>query len=94
MKFRAQTYRQALGSTGVQQMTVFLLASLILDGGVLLEVCAFAALAFWIAVGFIWFRRRLKPTSADLVVIEAGFVPLCVIAFLLAFGIWRWRGVL
>jgi len=94
MRYRAETYNQALGSTGAQQLIVFLLVALILDGGVFLEVCAVAAFAFWIGVGFIWFRRRSKPTTADLLVIEAGFIPVCAISFLFSYWIWRWRGVL
>jgi hypothetical protein len=94
MKVRATTYRQALGSTGAQQLIIFLLAALVLDGGVLLEVFGFAALAFWTGFAFIWFRRRSKPTSTDLLIIEASFVPLFVIACVLSFWIWQKRGVL
>jgi hypothetical protein len=94
MRFRANTYRQALGSTGAQHIIILLLAALLPDSGTLFEVCAFAALAFWVGVGFIWLRRRLEPTSTDLLFIEAGFVPLYVLACLLSFWIWHKRGVL
>ncbi len=94
MKLRAQTYRQAIGSTVAQQTIVLLLAGMILDGEVILEMCGFAAVAFWIGVGLIWFRRRSKPTQIDILVIEAGYIVLCVISFFLSFRIWTMRGVL
>ena len=94
MRIRAQTYAQALGSTGAQQLIILLLATMVLDGGVLLEVCLFAAGAFWAGVALIWFRRRGSPTKLDLLVVEAGYVPLCVLAFFLSYWIWSKRGVL
>lgn len=94
MKLRAHTYGQALGSAGAQQVVLFLLAAAILDGGVCFQVCMFAAAAFWIGVAVLWFRRRSAPTKLDLLFIEASFVPLCLVAFLLSYWIWTRRGVL
>ncbi len=94
MRFRAQTYGQAIGSAGAQQLIILLLAGAILDGGVFLQLCIFAAVAFWIGVAVIWLRRRTTPTKLDLLVIEAGYLGLCVISFFLSYWIWSRRGVL
>jgi hypothetical protein len=94
VRLRAQTYRQAIGSSAAQQLIILLLAGGILDGGVILELCIFAAVAFWIGVAVIWFRRRSNPTRLDLLAIEAGYVVLCVISFFLSYWIWSRRGVL
>lgn len=94
MRIRAQTFRQALGSTGAQQLLVLVLAAANLDGGLLLEVCLFAAAAFWTGVGLIWLRRRGSPTTLDLLLIEAGYVPLCIVAFALSYWIWSRRGLI
>ena len=66
---------------------------MILDGGVVAEVCLFAAAAFWAGVALIWFRRRI-PTKLDLILIEGGYIVLCVIAFFLARWIWDLRAVI
>ena len=94
MRLRAQTYRQAIGSTGAQQLILYLLMGSILRSGVFVEICLFAALAFWVGVISIWLRRRRFPTKMDLLFIEAGFLPILVIAFFLAYFIWKARGVL
>ena len=75
-------------------MIILLLAGAILDGGVILQLCLFAAVAFWIGVAVIWFRRRSTPTKLDLLVIEAGYLALCVVSFFLSFWVWNRRGVL
>ena len=94
VRIRAQTYRQAFGSAGAQQLIIFLVAAMILDGGLLLEVCLFAAASFWVGAAVIWFRRRGTPTTLDLLLIEAGNVPLCVLGFFLSYWIWSRRGAL
>lgn len=94
MKIRAETFKEALASAGAQQLILLLLASAILDGGVLLQLCAFAFAAFWIGVAIIRFRRGSTLTKLDLLIIEAGSVPLCVISFFLSYLIWNLRGAL
>lgn len=56
---------------------------MILDGGFVCCICFYAALGFW--TGFVVIRvRRPIPTKVDLAVIEGGYLPLCLIAFLFA----------
>jgi hypothetical protein len=94
MRIRAETFKQALASAGAQQIILLLLASAILDGGVVLQVCVFGFAAFWVGVAIIYARRRLVLTKLDLLLVEAGTVPLSVISFFLSYFIWNRRGVL
>ena len=82
LRLRAQTFGQAVGSSIAQQLIILLLAGAILDRGLIFELCGFAAVAFWIGVAVIWFRRHSSPSWLDLLVIEAGYVVLCVVSYL------------
>jgi hypothetical protein len=94
MKLRAETFKQALASAWAQQIVLLLLASSILDGGVVQQVCLFGFAAFWVGVAIIRLRRGSMVTKLDLLLIEAGSVPLCVVSFFLAYFIWNLREVL
>ncbi|HUS35893.1 MAG TPA: hypothetical protein VM680_11130 [Verrucomicrobiae bacterium] len=94
MQMRAGNLRNAVGSAVCQQLIVFSIALALLDGGVIAQICAFAAVAFWMGVAIIYFRHRGTLSKVDLLFIEAGTVPLIVAAGFLAFAIWRARGVL
>ena len=84
-------YRRVTKSAVIQQVLILVLASTILDGGVVAEICLFAAVAFWGGVALIRFRRPV-PTKIDLNLIEGSYVVLCVVAFFLAQWIWHLRG--
>lgn len=94
MEFRARTLRKAIGSALCQQIVIFTLAAMILDGGVVAEVCVFAILAFWVGVAVMYFRRQGAFTKLDLLFVEAATVPLTVAAVFLSVAIWRARGVM
>jgi len=83
-------YRRVIRSALTQQAFILVLAGMILDGGVVAEICLFAAVAFWVGVALIRFRRPV-PTKVDLVLIEGGYIVLCLISFFLAQWIWRLR---
>jgi hypothetical protein len=76
-------YRAVIKSAAIQQVLVLVLASMILDGGVVAATCFFAAVGFWAGVFVIRLRRR-SPTRVDLAVIEGEYIVLCVIAFLIS----------
>ena len=78
-------------SAVIQQVFILVLASMILDGGVVAEICLFAAVAFWGGVALIRFRRPV-PTKIDLVLIEGSYIVLCLLAFFLTQWIWHLRG--
>jgi hypothetical protein len=77
----------------VQQFVILGMASLILDGGVMLQIFGYAALAYWIGVGIILQRRRTSLTGVDKSVIRLGFLLLCAISLVLTEFIWHLRGV-
>jgi hypothetical protein len=87
-------YRAAIIVSLPQQVATILLTVLMLDGGVLRQVCGMAFLAFWVGVGLIMLRGPLSPSRVDLFLIRFGFVPLFVAACFLARFIWQIRGVL
>lgn len=84
-------YRRVIKSTVIQQVLILVLASMILDGGVVTEICLFAAVAFWGGVALIRIRRPV-PTKVDLKLIEGGYIVLCVLAFFLAQWIRHLKG--
>jgi hypothetical protein len=77
----------------VQQLVVLGMASLILDGGVILQVFSYAALAYWVGVVIILFRRRKQLTPVDRIIIRVGFLVACALSVCLTGFIWHLRGV-
>jgi hypothetical protein len=84
-------YTAAIRSALAQQLVVLLVGTLVLDGGDVFRVSLIAFLAFWVAAFAIRLRRGLAPTRFDLLFIHRGYVPLCVLAFLLVHFFWRLR---
>ncbi len=77
----------------VQQLVVLGMASLILDGGMILQVFSYAALAYWVCVAVIMIRRRRQLTRIEKLVIRIGFLAACAISVVLTGFIWHLRGV-
>jgi hypothetical protein len=77
----------------VQQLVVLGMASLILDGGMIMQIFSYAALAHWVCVAIILIRRRRQLTPIDKIVIRVGFLVACAISVVLAGFIWRLIGV-
>src|SRR6266403_18884 len=88
----ASSYRHATRSALVQQVLILVLAGMILDGGDILQICVAALLAFWGGVAVIRWHRPHAPTKLDLVLIEGGYVVLCVMTFLAVHLAWYLRG--
>ena len=57
------------------------------SGYIFLQLCIPATVAFWGVAAVIWFRRPCAPTKLDLLIIEAGTLPLCVVSFFLSYWI-------
>jgi len=89
----ATSYANATKSALGQQAIILFLAIGILDGGDILNMCLIAFVAFWVGTGLIWRRRPQTPTKLDLMVIQAGYFPLCILSFLLVQWFWKLRGV-
>jgi hypothetical protein len=79
-------------SAFVQQAVILVLAGMILDGGLIAQMCFYAFAAFWGGVAVILFRRRQSPTKLDLVLVRGGYLLVCIISFFLTQAIWHWRG--
>ena|ERR1041385_2850933 len=76
----------------VLQMVLGILSGLILDGGMVAQICGIALVAFWTgAVVLIW-RHRESPSRLDLELIRFGYLPVIVLAFFLTGLIWHLRG--
>jgi len=83
----------AVTSALVQQSVVIVLSLMILDGGVIAQVCLYAFAAFWAGVGVLVARRGPAALSRlDLGLIRGGYVPVCIISFFLTHWIWSLRG--
>jgi hypothetical protein len=76
----------------LQQVSIGVLSGMVLDGGVLGEICGFAFVAFWGGAGLILARRRNALTDVDKLLIGWGYIPLCIVSFFLTPWIWRLRG--
>jgi hypothetical protein len=77
----------------VQQAAVIFLSLLVLDGGVMAQVCLYAFVAFWGGTGLLIARRGAAALSRlDLGLIRGGYVPVCIISFFLTHWIWSLRG--
>jgi len=66
------------------QIFLFLLTSLVLDGGVLHRQYVVAMVGYWIAVAVIAVRRRAAPTRGDVAFLRYGNIGLLVAAPLIA----------
>lgn len=79
-------------SAFVQQALILVLAGMILDGGVIGQMCLYALAAFWGGVAVILIRRRQSPSRLDLLLVRGGYLPVCVLSVILTRAIWHWRG--
>jgi hypothetical protein len=76
----------------VTQSVILVLASMILDGGGIAQVCFYAFVAFWGGVAVLRFHRRGALSRVDLLLIRYGYILVCIISFFITRWIWHWRG--
>jgi len=75
------------------QIVLGLLATRILDGGSIAQICGIALLAFWSgAVVLIW-RHPQTPSRIDIELIRFGYFPVILVSLFLVLWIWRLRGL-
>src|SRR4051812_9433422 len=65
----------------VFQMPILVLASMILDGGAVAQVCFSALIAFWAGVAVLHFHRRGVLSKVDLWLIRWGYILVCIISY-------------
>lgn len=78
-------HKDAIKFSALLQLGVILLASVMLDGGVLLKVVLLGAIAYWCSLAIIMVRRDMNDTKCDCVLLRWGFLVMLTIA-LLMFG--------
>jgi hypothetical protein len=84
--------RDAMKLSLIQQAVAFVFSGLVIDGGGLFLIVAFALAAFWIGALMILSRRGQQISRLDTFLLKWGFFPLCIISFFLARWIWTLRG--
>lgn len=70
--------RSAIKDGGIISLVMLLLTSCNLDGGVLFRLCLTASLGYWAGVGMAVLRRRLSPTTTDLLFMRWGSLALTI----------------
>jgi hypothetical protein len=88
----APALKSAMLSAFVQQAVILVLAGMILDGGLIAQMCFYAFAAFWGGVAVIILRRAMSPTKLDLILVRGGYLLVCLISFFLTQSIWKLRG--
>ncbi|HVT89596.1 MAG TPA: hypothetical protein VHD56_12140 [Tepidisphaeraceae bacterium] len=77
----------------VTQIVVLLFASIILDGGQILNYCSAAFVCFWLSTGIIWLMRTNPPTKIDGAMFHLGFLLLIPVIILGAHIVWQLKGL-
>jgi hypothetical protein len=84
--------RNAMYSAYIQQAIVMILAAMVPGGGRIVQVCAYAILAFWGGVFTLCVRSRWVVTKVDLILIRGGYILVCVISYFVTRWFWHLRG--
>jgi hypothetical protein len=74
------------------QAGVLILTGMILDGGGIFQICADAFVGFWGAALVLRLRCRGPISKTDAWLLRYGYLPACVISFLITLWIWQLRG--
>ena len=88
----APTVRDSIVFSLVQQCIFLALGAMILDGGQVFQVVAYAALAYWAGLVIIMARRRHHLTSADKILIRWGYMMLWIVSAVVTNFVWHLRG--
>jgi hypothetical protein len=75
------------------QIVLGLVSLLILDFGMVAQVCGIALVAFWGGAAVLIWRHPQSPSRADLELIRFGYLLVVVITYILVGWIWHLRGV-
>ncbi|PHS00621.1 MAG: hypothetical protein COA78_23770 [Blastopirellula sp.] len=77
------TFRDAIKFSLIQQLPLLLIASLLLDGGLIFKRVGIASVAFWTFTLIIMIRRGHNMTDDDLLLIKWGYLPLLLVTCIL-----------
>jgi hypothetical protein len=76
----------------VLQAPILMLAGMVLDGGSIFQVCAYAFVGFWGGVGVLGLRRRGALSRVDSFLIRYGYILACMMSFFVTRWVWHLRG--
>ena len=76
----------------LQQGIIFILAALILDGGLTFHMAVIAFVAYWSALGIIVARRPSSPTRIDILLVRYGFLLVFLIVVTAGPFVWKAMG--
>jgi hypothetical protein len=89
----SRSYRSPIFEALALQTIIGVLASMILDGRGIAQICGIALLAFWAGVVTLILRRPQNPGANDLSVIRIGYLGVVAITPFIAAAVWAWRGL-
>ena len=76
----------------VQQAIVMVLASMLLDGGVVARIVIYAIAAYWTGFVIAYALRHHHWTAADRILARWGFLILCPVSGFVTGLVWRIKG--
>lgn len=85
-------YSSALGRGVVCVFALFILAGLVLDGGLTAQITLMAVMGYLGGTAVVVVRRPQAPTAFDLWLLRWGFVPLWLAVQVGAWYAWSWMG--
>jgi len=85
-------YRQPIGIALGMQTLIGVFASLLLDGGMIAQLCGISLVAFWGGTATLIARRPHNPTQVDISLIRVGYLAAIMLTFFVAPYVWRLRG--
>ncbi len=88
----AAAYISAAKLVGLEQGIIFILALLMLDGGVTFRIAVIAIAAYWAVFTVIAARRPTLPARGDILFVRYGFLLIFVSVFVVALVVWRALG--
>ena len=82
-RFSVGPFRDAIVFTLVQQIPLFMLSALVLDGGLLFKRVAIASIAFCILTLLIMVRRWPDIPDSDILLVKWGYLPVLLVTCIL-----------
>jgi hypothetical protein len=89
---KEDTVRDCIMLSLAIQMIFLTMGAMLLDGGQVFQIMIYAAVAYWVGLGFMMLRRRGQLTRADKILIRWGFLMLLMVSSFVTQFIWHLRG--
>lgn len=89
---KEDTVRDCILLSLLIQMMFLTMGAMLLDGGQVLQILVYAAVAYWFGLAFMMVRRRGQLTRADKILIRWGYLTLILASSFVTQLIWHLRG--